>query len=194
MAMPSLAERQHYFTFEDYVEIAERSPSRVELWEGLILDMSGGSPRHSAICNNIGSILRVQLRGKPCRAFDSNLRVRSLAGNRTTYADVTVVCGPLEIDSNDRAKQTVLNPAVLIEVLSPSTETDDKGAKLSCYQLIPSVRAVILVAQHTQELVVHERQADGSWRIATYTSGELAVPGVDGRLPVAEVYEDLPED
>jgi hypothetical protein len=92
--------------------------------------MAGGSPRHSAICNNIGGILRAQLRGQSCRAYDANLKVRSTVVNRATYADAAVVCGPPEIDPADRTGQTVLNPSALIEVHRPSTEADDRGPKL----------------------------------------------------------------
>lgn len=185
-------ERGHVFTFEEYVEIADRSPNRVELWEGVILDMSGGSPRHSAICANIGRILGDQLRGKPCRAFDANLKVRSIAGNRTTYADVSVVCGGLKLDPADRTQQTVLNPAVLIEVLSPSTESDDRGPKLDCYKLIAGVRAVVLVHQDEARIVVHERREDGSWSQATHVSGTFTLSAIDCSLSLLEVYEDLP--
>jgi Uma2 family endonuclease len=188
----SAYERQHVFTFEDYVEIAEKSPLRIEFWQGVILDMSGGSPRHSAICNNIGRILGTQLRGKPCRAYDANLRVRSLTVNRATYADVTVVCGELERDPEDKTKQTILNPAVLIEVLSPSTQTDDRGAKLDTYKTIASVRAVVLVAQDAPEVTVHERRPDGSWSQAIHTDGMVTLAAIDCRLPLAEIYEDLP--
>jgi Uma2 family endonuclease len=189
----SVTERRHVFSFEEYVVLAERSPNRVEYWEGAILDMTGGSPRHSAICNNIGRILGAQLRGTPCRVFDANLRVRSVAANRSTYADATVVCGPLELDPADKTRQTVLNPTVLIEVQSPSTESDDRGPNLDCYKLVASVRAVILVAQDKAEITVHERRADGSWSQAAYEGGTLDVPAIGCRLPVAEVYEELPD-
>lgn len=137
-------------------------------------------------------ILGTQLRGKPCRAFDANLRVRSIAANRATYADVTIVCGALELDPADKSRQTVLNPTVLIEVQSPSTESDDRGPKLDAYQLIASVRAVLLVAQDSWQITVHERQADGTWTVATHGAGTIDIPAVRCQLPLVEVYEDLP--
>ena len=187
-------ERRHSFSFEDYVEIAERAEQRLEYWEGAILDMTGGSPRHSAICSNITRILGVQLRGKPCRPFDSNLRVRSLRANRSTYADVTVVCGSIERDPADKTRQTVLNPSVLIEVLSPSTETDDRGSKLSTYKLIESVRAVVLVAQIGTEIILHTRGSGEAWPVTTHSSGSVRLAAIDCQLPIHEVYEDLPDD
>lgn len=186
-------ERQHRFSFEEYAEVAALSPSRVEFWEGAIFDMSGGSPRHSAICSNILRVLGTQLRGAPCRAFDANFRVRSITANRATYADVTVVCGALERDPADKTRQTVLNPSVLVEVQSPTTEGDDRGPKLDAYKLIASVHAVLLVAQDRSEVTVHERKPDGSWVQATYDRGTVDLPQIGCRLPLDEVYEDLPE-
>lgn len=188
-----VTDRGHRFTFEEYTEIAERSSMRLEYWEGAILDMSGGSPRHSAIASNILRILGAQLRGAPCRVFDSNLRIRSLAANRSTYADVTVVCWALELDPADKTRQTVLNPAIVVEVLSPSTQSDDRGPKLDSYKLIGSMRTIVLVAQDSAELVVHERQADGGWTQTTQHGGVVELPAIGCSLPVSEVYEDLPE-
>ncbi len=173
--------------------IAEQATTRVEWWEGAILDMSGGSPRHSAICSNIIGILSARLRGSPCRVFDANLRVRSLAANRATYADVTVVCGALELDPADKTRQSVLNPTVLIEVLSPSPESDDRGSKLDCYKMISSVRAVILVAQDGMEVTTYERRPDSTWIRAVHGEGVVPVAETDCALPVAEMYEQLPD-
>lgn len=188
----SLLERQHVFSFEEYVEVAERSPQRVEFWAGTILDMSGGSPRHSAICSNLSGILHAQLRGQPCRAYDANLRLRAVAANRATYGDVIVVCGELERDPSDKTRQTVLNPKVIIEVLSPSTENDDRGAKLDCYKTITSVELVILVAQDQVQVTVHRRQPDGSFARASQDAGTVELPEIACRLPITEIYENLP--
>jgi Uma2 family endonuclease len=191
MAVP-IAERRHVFSFEEYADVAERSPTRIEYWEGALLDMSGGSPRHSAICSNLSRILGAQLRGAPCRAFDANLRVRSIAANRATYADVTVVCGPLELDPADKTRQTVLNPSILFEVQSPSTESDDRGPKLDCYKMMASVRAVILIAQDRAHVTVHERQADGSFAQSDHDGGVIELRVIGCTLRIVEVYEDLP--
>jgi Uma2 family endonuclease len=185
--------RQHVFSYEEYARIAATSEMRLEFWQGVILDMSGGSPRHSAICANIAGILRTQLRGGPCRVFDANLRLRSIPAQRTTYADVSVVCGPLLMDPADPAQQTVLNPTLIIEVESPSTASDDRGPKLDCYKLMSSVQAVLLVAQDRQEVGLHQRLADGSWRQSTQSSGAVQLDAVRCTLPIDEVYEQLPE-
>lgn len=189
----SIAERRHVFSFEEFVDVAQRSPTRVEYWEGAILDMSGGSPRHSALCGNIIRILGTQLRGAQCRVFDANLRVRSIAANRATYADATVVCGALELDPADKTRQTVLNPSVLIEVQSPSTESDDRGPKLDAYKMIASVQAVILISQEPPRVTLHHRQPDGSFVESSHHEGAVHILAIGCNLPLLEVYEDLPE-
>ncbi len=188
----SIDERRHSFTFEEYLAIAERSQTRLEYWEGVVFDMSGGSPRHSAICANLLRLLGNQLRATPCRAYDANLRVRAVAANRATYADATVVCGDLELDPADKTKQTVLNPSVVVEVLSPSTERDDRGSKLDCYKTIASLQAVLLVAQDCVELTLHERQPDGLWSERTLREGTVELRSVGCSVEIAQIYEDLP--
>jgi Uma2 family endonuclease len=190
----SIYERQHRFAYDEYLVLAEKSEIRLEYWAGRIFDMSGGSPRHSRICANLLRILGNQLGRKPCQPYDSNLRVRSIVANRSTYADISVVCGALDLDPDDRTRQTVLNPTVLVEVLSPSTERDDRGAKLDCYRTIGSVQAVVLVAQDHAEVVVHSRQPDGSWRQAIHAEGEVELAAIACRVPVAEIYADLPPE
>lgn len=188
----SIDERQHRFTYDEYLTVAGSSEVRLEYWAGLIFDMAGGSPRHSRICANVLRSLGVSLRGKACQPYDANLRLRSLRVNRTTYADVAVVCGALEIDPADKTNQTVLNPKVVFEVASPSTERDDRGAKLDCYMTIPSVEAIVLVAQDRPEITVHMRQPDASWRRTTHAEGHAALPAIGCTVAVEEVYADLP--
>lgn len=112
---------------------------------------------------------------------------------RATYADVTVVCGPLELDPLARTRQTVLNPSVLFEVLSPTTHRDDQGPQLESYRLIPSVQAVVLIAQDKPEISAHCRQPDGSWAAQTLVDGQLDLPAIHCQLVLAEVHEALPE-
>lgn len=118
--------------------------------------------------------------------------MRSIATNRTTYADVTVVCGPLELDPEDRARQTVLNPSLLFEVLRPTTERDDRGAKLDCYKAIATVQTVVLVDQDRREVTLHARLPDGSWQQAIHTEGNVELASIACHLPLAEIYADLP--
>ena len=103
------------------------------------------------------------------------------------------MCGPLELDPSDKTRETVLNPTVLTEVLSPSTEGDDRGPKLDCYKLIASVTCVVLVTQDKPEVTLHEKRADGSWLTQTLENGTVLLRAVATELPLSEIYENLPE-
>lgn len=179
------------FTFDEYLLLEDIAEVKHEFLDGEVWAMAGGSPEHAAIIGNVTTLLNVQLRGPRCRVHSTGLRVRAKATGLGTYPDVTVICGRLERDPEDRSGHTAVNPRVIVEVLSPSTEAHDRGEKLSHYQAIPSLREVVLVAHDRQEIEVVRREADGTW------SRHIAGPGQSARLAsiacdlaVAEVYRD----
>jgi len=177
----------HRYTFADYLALEEASNTRHEFLNGEIYAMAGGTPEHSALAVAATVALANQLLGGPCRVFNSDLRVRVLATGLATYPDVTVVCGPLERDPEGPA--TVVNPYLVIEVLSESTEAYDRGQKLEHYRRIPSLRAVVLISHEKAEIEAWERAADGQWRSRSFGPGETAVleaPPV--RLGVDDIY------
>ena len=151
--------------------------------------MAGGSPRHAEIGGNAYAALHTQLRGKPCRPFNSDLRLEVLETKATFYPDVSVVCPPLEYSADDAYALT--NPVVLIEVLSPSTETFDRGAKWAHYQRIPSLRDYVLISQNVMRVEHYARQPDNSWLLRVYeqASDAAILESVDCRLLLEEVYE-----
>src|SRR5437763_840040 len=124
----SASARRRSFSFRDYLELEAASNTKHEYSAGEIYAMAGGSPAHAALSMAVGGALLAQLRGGPYRVYSSDLRVRVSATGLATYPDVTVVCGPEEHDA--QSESTVINPAVLVEVLSPSTEEYDRGEKL----------------------------------------------------------------
>jgi Uma2 family endonuclease len=181
----------HRFTFDDYLRIEEDSGTKHEFAAGQIYAMSGGTPEHAGVTANITRLLGNALDGKPCRVFSPDLRVRVRETGLGTYADVTVVCGAIDLDPEDRKGHTALNPKVLVEVLSPSTEDYDRGDKLGNYKLIPSLMEVVLVAHDRREVEVVRREADGSWSRHIARDGEVAaLVALDCELPVAEIYRD----
>lgn len=107
--------------------------------------MAGGSPEHAALAASVMALLVAQLRDKPCRVFSSDLRVRVQATGLATYPDVTVICGRLQSDPEDRRGHTALNPKVVIEVLSLSTEEYNRGEKLLHYREVPSIDEIVLI-------------------------------------------------
>jgi Uma2 family endonuclease len=181
----------HRFSFHDYVTLEEDSGIKHEFLGGQVWAMSGGSPAHAAIAANITALLTVALGDKPCQTFSSDLRVRVQATGLATYPDVSVGCGKLELDPEDPKKHTALNPKLIVEVLSPSTEDYDRGEKLGHYKQIPSVAEVVLVAHDRREIEVVRREADGSWSRTVVGEGASAqLLSVGCALPVDEVYRN----
>lgn len=164
---------------------------KLEFLDGQIFAMSGGTPEHAGVTANIGAILNAALREKPCRVFSPDLRVRSRETGLATYADVTVICGQIELDPEDAKKHTALNPVVLVEVLSPSTEHYDRGEKLEHYKTIASLEEVVLVSWDRREIEVVRRAPAGSWSSHILREGESAqLTSIGVELAVAEVYRD----
>jgi len=181
---------RQFFDFDAYLALEQESEVRHEYLDGEVWAMAGGSPEHSAVKVNVVALLRDRLRGRKCRVFDSDLRIRVPETGLGTYPDASVVCERLELDPEDRKGHTVTNPTVLIEVLSPSTEGYDRGEKLAHYKRIESVEEVVLVAHDDRRVDLWRREADG-WTQRTYRDGEsIALQSLDCELPVSEVFAD----
>ena len=153
--------------------------------------MAGGSPEHAATAANVVGILRQGLAGRRCQVFSSDLRIRVEETGLATYPDLSVVCGRLELDPEDRRGHTVVNPTVLVEVLSPSTEAYDRGEKLAHYKRIGSLREVVLVA-HDEHRIDLWRRIEGGWTQRTFGPGQRVVLESlhEITLPVDEIYFD----
>jgi Uma2 family endonuclease len=182
--------RQPY-TFEEYVELEETSSVKHEFLDGEVWAMAGGSPDHAAICGNVVRLLGQALLGRPCRVFTSDLRVRVSATGLGTYPDASVICDRLDLDPEDRKGHTALNPTVLVEVLSPSTEAYDRGEKLAHYKCIECLREVMLVA-HDEHRVDLWRRTDSGWTQMTFRGTDtIELESLTGiRLPVGDIYYD----
>jgi Uma2 family endonuclease len=153
--------------------------------------MSGGTPEHAGVTATIGRLLGNALEGRPCRVFSPDLRVRVRATGLGTYPDVTVICGSIQFDPEDPKQRTALNPVVLVEVLSPSTEDYDRGEKLGQYKQIESLREVVLVAHDRREVEVVRREADGSWSRHVATENDaFRLESLDCALALTDVYRN----
>lgn len=179
---------RHRYTYSEYVALERDANVRHEYFDGEIYAMAGGTPRHAAICANVMISLGAQLRGRGCQVHSSDLNVRVLETGLATYPDVTVVCGQAELDPESR--NTITNPKVVVEVLSPSTAAYDRGEKLSHYKRILSLREVVLVAHDEQLLEVWRREDDATWIRSQARTGSLQLPSIGCSLEVAEVYRD----
>jgi Uma2 family endonuclease len=166
-------------TVDEYLEIERAAQFKCEFFNGEMFAMSGGSLRHSLITTNVIGELRNALEGSPCRVFDSNLRLQVRKTGLFTYADAGVFCGDPEFF--DGRKDVVLNPTIVIEVLSPSTEAYDRGDKFNHYRQMPSLRQYLLVTQKQARLELFTKEPNGRWTI------EGAIDGLDKSIDLNSI-------
>lgn len=178
------------FTFPEYVQLDEDTGHKHEFLDGMVWAMAGGSPDHAAIAGNILTLLNNTLKDRRCRAFASDLRIRVKATGLGTYPDVSVVCHELELDADDPKGHTVVNPRLVVEVLSPSTEEYDRGEKLEHYKQIPSLSEAMLVAHDRRSVEVWQRQED-TWALRGVDAhGTVELESLGCKLPLDEIYRD----
>ena len=183
----SVSVRHHRHSFQDYLAVEEISTVRHEYLDGEIYAMAGGTVRHAALSAAILAALHRQLGGR-CRVYSSDLRIRVRATGLASYPDVTVVCGPAETDPENA--DTVVNPTLVVEVLSPGTVDYDLGEKFEHYRRIPSLTAVLYVAQDGRQIEIRSRQ-DGDWKAAIVGPGDMAaVPALGVSIDVDALYAD----
>lgn len=186
----ALAEPVKRYTPQEYYALEREAEYKSDYYKGEIFNRSGGTANHSLITANIGGEVRNRLKGKPCRAYESNLRLAILATGLRCYPDISVYCGPLAFDPEDKSAETATNPTLLFEVLSKSTEGYDRGLKAENYRQIPSLRAYVLVSQRAAHVEIFERQPNGPWllRDADGPGAVVKLPAIDVDLPLSEIY------
>lgn len=181
------ARRVHH-SYREYLELLELSSVKLEYCDGEIYAMAGGTPAHADLGASATALLRNALLGR-CRVSSSNLKVRVEATDLTTFPDVTVVCGERRTSSIDA--HAVINPTLLVEVTSTSTEGYDRGDKLSHYKQIPSLQAVLIVSHRRRQVTIVERSTDG-WDHRDVRGGELvAVESIGLSMSVDELYAGI---
>jgi len=179
-------------TYAEYLAFETASESKHEYIHGEVFAMAGGTITHGALGMAVGAALSAALRDRPCRVLSSDVRVRSKATGLATYPDVTVVCQKIEVDDED--KHGVLNPTLIVEVLSDSTEAYDRGAKAAHYRRIPSLREYVLVAQDEPRIEVYRRNERGKWELSSEArrgeAAEITSCGEPIFLEVYAIYRD----
>jgi Uma2 family endonuclease len=148
-------------TPQEYLIRERQASTKSEFYQGEVFAMGGGSANHSLIAANFVGEVRNALKDKPCAVFNSDLRVQVQSTGLYTYPDATIVCGDLEFDDDHR--DTLLNPTVIVEVLSDSTEKYDRGKKSNHYRQITSLKELILIAQDRPHVERFTRQPNGDW-------------------------------
>jgi Uma2 family endonuclease len=178
------------YTVSEYLRREREALEKHEYRDGEILLRGGGSSDHSLIVANVIGVIHGRLKGKSCHVYDSNLRVKIPRTVLYTYPDATVICGPRAFDPSDDEQKTVINPRLIVEVLSSTTEAYDRGEKFNRYRHIESFQQYVLVTPGTPRIEVFLRQGQGLWQLAVYSGLEAIAKlgAIDVELPLAEVY------
>nr|WP_044199959.1 Uma2 family endonuclease [Oscillochloris trichoides] len=185
------APSKHAMTSSEYLAFERSSNQKHEYLAGTIYAMVGGSARHNRIAGSTYAALYAQLRQRQCSIYPSDMRVKVVQTGLYTYPDITIVCGH-ELYEDNR-EDTLLNPAVIIEVLSPSTEKYDRGKKFQHYRSILSLREYIIIAQDTYHIERFARQSDNTWVLSEANSQAeyIDIPSIQCTLQLKEVYEKV---
>ena len=173
-------------TEEEYLRIERQATIKSEFLNGQTLAMVGGSPNHSLLANRIGSLLDLHVPTR-CRVCNAGLRIHIPVSGLYTYADCSVICGEMQLSGDQQ--DNVLNPLLIVEVLSPSTEAYDRGEKFALYRTIVSFQEYLLVHQDRRHIEHYSKQEDGSWLLRDHI-GDSAIVDV-GRLAVQIKLSDL---
>lgn len=192
------AQADAYYTPEQYLEMERRAAFKSEYINGKIYPlgefagMAGASPAHNIIASNLVGALWSRLRGRGRHVFGSDMRVRVSATGLRAYPDVSALCGKLDLDSQEN--DSLRNPSVLVEVLSPSTEGFDRGEKFAHYRRLESLTDYVLISQDAMLVEHYVRQPDDGWVLREFSRPEQSIPlaSLQVELPLSEIYEQVP--
>jgi len=183
------SEPLHRVSVEEYLALERRSETKNEYLNGEIFAMAGASRSHNLIAGNAFAVLHQQLRGRGCEVYTNDMRVLAPAADLLTYPDVLVVCGDPQLA--DEELDTLLNPTLIIEVLSPSTESYDRGRKFASYRTIPSFVEYLLLAQDRVSAEHFVKQQNGGWLLTEANRFEdvLDLPSIGCTLAMRDTYD-----
>ena len=182
---------QQHYTLEEYFALEKASDRRFEYWDGEIVCMSGGTLAHGDITSNISGVLFSKLAGRSCRSYTADMAIRTPTLGTYRYPDASVVCGEVQTEEINGIDMLV-NPVLIVEVLSPTTEGRDRNEKRIAYQAIPSLREYLIVSQDIPH-VTHYVKEDQAWRRSDYSAqaGTIELPSVGIVLTLAEIYQGV---
>lgn len=186
---PVVAYGKNKFTIEEYLQMEEASEEKYEYYQGEIFAMSGAGVDHNIIAGNIYGEIKQMLKGRSCRPFNSDQRIHIPQNSLFTYPDISIVCG--EIMTLDDDGWNILNPAVIIEILSPSTKNYDRGGKFKLYRDIATLKEYILVDSESVGVEAFRVNDNGHWELEEYKNPDdkLLIKTLELSIPVAEIYE-----
>ncbi len=185
------ASQQALVSKEDYLRAERKADSRSEYHQGQIFAMAGASRNHNRIVTNVSTALDNQFKQRDCNNYSSNMRVSVRNGDSYVYPDAVVTCGEERFEDNKG--DTLLNPIVIIEVLSSSTEAYDRGAKFLCYQAIDSLQIYVFISQQPHRVEVYEKQKDGHWAYISYhhLPESIELKAIKCRLESDDIYSKV---
>jgi Uma2 family endonuclease len=188
--MSALAQEK-FITPEEYLALDRAATVRSEYYDGEMFLMAGASRKHNIISSNANTMLNLALRNGPCEVYVSDMRTRIHRSNNYVYPDVVVACSEPEFDDDNA--DVLLNPTLVVEVLSPGTEKHDRGLKFDLYRRAPSLTEYLLLKQHIPHAMLYRRQPDGSWLLRDFIGLESVVQleSVGCELKLADLYHKV---
>ncbi len=181
---------KRFFTPEEYLELEYKAEYKSQYFAGEIFAMAGAQPEHDKITTNLIIALGLRFRGRACNVFSSDIRVRA-ADDMYTYPDVTALCGEPKFEGQGKNPPSLLNPRVIFEVLSPSTEGFDRGIKFARYRRLETLTDYVLVSADQKRVEHHRLREDGVWVYDDLGEDDevLRLASVGCEVPLAEIYE-----
>jgi Uma2 family endonuclease len=180
-----------YITPEEYITLERDAKTKSEYFDGRIFAMAGASEAHVLIATNLILSLGAQLRDKRCRVYAADMRVKVTSAGLYTYPDIAVICGKAQFE--DQRRDTLLNPTVLFEIASPSTEAYDRGQKFAFYRELESMTDYVVVSQAIALIDHFTRLPDGKWLLAGHRGLETVahIDSIGCDLPLTDVYDKV---
>jgi Uma2 family endonuclease len=186
---PAIAYGKQKFTMEEYLTMERSSEQKHEYFNGEIFAMSGAGERHNVIFSNLFGELAYKLKGNPCRPYGSDLRIHIPENTLYTYPDISIICRDIVTDQKD--DDNVIQPSVLIEILSPSTKNYDRGTKFKLYRDIPSLKEYVLIDSEAISVEIFRLHENGHWQLDEYKNPDefLKLFTIDFELTLKEIYQ-----
>lgn len=182
------APKYNYISPDEYLAMERASEEKHEYYDGFIVAMSGATLRHNQITGNVHTEIGAFLKGKECQVLPSDMRVNTPNRDTYMYPDLSIVCGKPQLE--DDKFDTLKNPSVVFEIWSPSTQKNDVGYKLLCYQHIPSLQEYVMIDSAKRFAQVVRKQKDGAWRFEDITdsNGEIVIQTINLRISFNDIY------
>jgi len=183
-----------YYTPDEYLALERKAEYKSEYFNGEIFAMTGASRRHNLVAANVLAALHLQLRKRPCEIYSSDMRVKVSPTGLYTYPDVVIVCGEPMFD--DEQKDTLLNPTVLVEVLSKSTASYDRGEKFEHYRKVKSLAEYLVIAQDKYHVEQYTKQSDDRWLLWETDDPQktIRLSSIECDLALADIYDKVEVD